>query len=143
MNWRLLAFALTFAETNSGAALTQMDIAAAISCNSDIKKDFYLAELQRSSSKPTIKDGAYWFDFSGSLYGASIIKVFASHGKDHRFFGVVLAGQPQPILAAMENSRIYPVKTIPTNGYWEGIDGRKIMYHEKVNTKIFCEYKKL
>jgi hypothetical protein len=122
------------------AVITPLDIASAISCNSDMNNGYYMPVFTKQYGTPyKFEGGAAWFHASGELYGAQIKDVFVSSIKEYNFVGVVLDGPPEPVIEQIRTSRMIPTTIQPVeNQGWVGADGRKIMWHEQKNTKIFC-----
>ena len=134
----LLALAL-LTSAPAQAAVSMVDIAAAISCNSDLSRNWWRQELGAAYGKPRLESGALWYSANGELYGKKVLEVFVSADPWYRFVGVVLEAKPEEVIPAIRTSRSYPTNVFNAGAQgWVGADGRNIMWDRGRHTKIFC-----
>lgn len=116
------------------------DIASAISCNSNMNRQWWTTELRAVYGQPRQEQGALWFKAKGErLYGQAVDEIFISADPWHRFVGVTFRVKPEAMLNQIKTDRIYPTKVFASPPFgWVGADGRHIMWHAGKNTKIFC-----
>lgn len=136
---KLLASLIMCVAMPASALITTGEILAAASCNSIADNAYFAREFSAAFGAPVRNEqGALWYTASGDVYGTQIREVFVSNVDSRRFVGVVLAGKPEDVIAAVPSSQMYPTNVFPTNNHWVGSDSRSIMWHAGKYTKMFC-----
>ena len=120
------------------AVISDLEITAAVSCNSVSDNAYFIAKFTEKFGQPSNRDGAYWFKASGTLYNSPIREVFVSSTSGFSFMGVVLEETPVNLVESIKKAKQFPANITPTNGYWVGSNGMQIKWQEGKYAKIFC-----
>lgn len=134
----LIVIAGLFASVAVATPITQLELNAVISCQSVPDTNYFATKLLEKYGKPSVHDGAYWFDGSGTMYGVPIKSYFVSTHPVYKFVGVVLEAEPPVVVENIKTAKMFTGNINLSGGYWIASDGKHIKWHEGKYTKVFC-----